>query len=194
MKLSALFVLCIALPAQTPSGCKETPGQGTATPPTGSSTQAAAKPAARGTARSILAQIRRPSPQRTVSCWCGSVGAAALTATDSTQQVTILPGMSGSFRFDHLLVQEATRFADGPATLAVSVGRPAAPAELIPPFSLKSYAAPQNFWFERPAPPTLIGTYDLILEFTASSALGTGKESNFTSGTVNWEVCGYTVQ
>ena len=76
------------------------------------------------------------------------------------------------------------------------ISKPSVPAaaELVPPFELKSGTVPQNFWFDRPAPPTLIGTYALVLQFAAPSALGTGTASLFTSGTVNWEVCGYTVQ
>src|ERR1700716_207421 len=113
MRYAALLISCVALAAQTPpGGRRETSGRGTVSPPSTTSTQAAAKPAVRGTTPSILAQIRRPNQQRTVSCWCGSVDASSLTATGATQQVTILPSLSGSFRFDHLLVQEATRFAD----------------------------------------------------------------------------------
>jgi hypothetical protein len=216
MKLAIILILSIALRAQTPAGgCGEESGKAAAPPAkafsdaagissdaaagissdaAGISRADAAKPASRSTVIPVLAQIRRSNGQRTISCWCGSVGAAALIAANKTQQVTILPGLTGGFRFDHILVQESTRFQDGPATLSVSAGRPEAAAELVPPFDLKSEAAPQNFWFDRPAPPTLIGTYALVLQFSAPSALGTGSASHFTSGAVNWEVCGYTVQ
>jgi hypothetical protein len=45
--------------------------------------------------------------------------------------------------------------------------------------------------YERPIPPQLNGVYDLVLNFKATGPLGDGAVSNFGSGTVTWEVCGY---
>ena len=43
-------------------------------------------------------------------------------------------------------------------------------------------------------PPQLTGAYDLVLNFKASAPLGDGTVSNFSSGAVTWEVCGYNSQ
>ena len=146
----------------------------------------------------VLAQIRprRPFPiQLTVSCVCGSVDASALTATSTSQEIPIVTGIAGTFRFEHVLVQEVNQFAAaGVTSLNVSAGRPGNRGELIAPFALMSPASPQNFWFDRPAPPQITGTYNLVLNFTGSTTLGSGGTSNFKTGTVNWEVCGYDLQ
>ena len=103
--------------------------------------------------------------------------------------------MPGTFRFDHVLLQETRRFAsDGVASLAVGLGRPNQQADIVAAVPLKSDSAPSSFWYERPSPPQLTGAYDLVLNFKGSSPLGDGAASNFSSGTVAWEICGYTAQ
>ena len=146
----------------------------------------------------VLAQIqpRRPfAVQPPIACVCGTVDASALTAAANAQEIPLLRGLSGNFRFEHVLVQEAKQFvATGVASLSVAVGRPGTGSELIPPFALMSALGPQNFWFDRPGPPQVTGTYDLIANFSAPSPLGNGAASNFTAGSVSWEICGYNVQ
>ena len=89
-------------------------------------------------------------------------------------------------------MQETARFSsDSVGSVVVGVGRAGSGADVISPFPLKSDSAPDNFWYERPTPPQLTGAYDLVLNFKASSPLGDGTASNFDSGTVAWEVCGY---
>jgi hypothetical protein len=106
--------------------------------------------------------------------------------------VPILSGLTGGFRFDHVLLRETRRFSsDTVASLTVGVGRPNGKSDVLSPFSLKSDSAPDNFSYERPVPPQRTGAYDLVLHFKASSSLGDGAVSNFSNGTVSWEICGY---
>ena len=142
----------------------------------------------------VTAQIRerRPPPRPVNSCRCGTVGAGSLTAKSSVQEVPILKGLTGAFRFDHVLLRESKRFlSDSVGSLVVGVGRPNAGADVLLPVSLKSDSAPDNFSYERPVPPQRTGAYDLVLQFKASSTLGDGAASNFVNGTVSWEICGY---
>ena len=185
-----LILFTIAVSAQSQSA------------PCGSSSAAAAKSPG-GMKLSVAAKddapqirTRRPAPTRpSPSCQCGTVSAASLTAKSNSQEISILTGLPGSFRFDHVLLQETRRFAsDSVASLAVGVGRPNLKADIVSPFSLKSDAAPSSFWYERPAPPQLTGAYDLVLNFQASAALGDGSASNLSAGTVAWEICGYNAQ
>jgi hypothetical protein len=138
-------------------------------------------------------QLRRPPGNRPLSsCRCGTVVAGSLTAPSNSQEVPMLTGLAGSFRFDHVLVQEIRRFSsDSVSSLDVGVGRAHLGADAVPLFPLKSDSAPDNFWYQRPNPPQLTGAYDLILNFKASVPLGDGAASNFSSGAVTWEVCGY---
>jgi hypothetical protein len=133
--------------------------------------------------------------QRGVECSSGTVSYTALTASATSQEVTIVTGVPMKFRFLHMVVQEATQFASasvGSAT--VSAGRASVDTDLIPAFALKSASTPQNFWYDRPGTPVIgTGTYDLVLQFVGSGALGTGSATNFTAGSVYWEVCGFSV-
>jgi hypothetical protein len=150
----------------------------------------------RPAAMAMLPQItpRRPY-QPTISCMCGTVNASLLNASSTNQEVPILLGGGGGFRFEHVMIQEATQFVSASvASLSVAAGRPGNGGELIPPFALKSAASPGNFWFDRPAPPQIAGSYDIVLSFTGSSALGDGNTSKFPAGALNWEICGYNVQ
>ena len=171
--------------------------------PCGSSSAAAANGIPPGGKSSVAAkgeaaQIQRPRPTPTrpaPSCQCGTVSAGSLTAKSNSQEVSILTGLPGSFRFDHVLLQETRRFAsDSIASLGVGVGRPNLDGDIVSTFPLKNDSAPSNFWYERPAPPQLTGAYDLVLKFKASAPLGDGSASNLSAGTVAWEVCGYNAQ
>ena len=142
----------------------------------------------------VAAQIRpRPAPiQSSATCRCGTVAASSLTAPSVSQEVPILTALQGNFRFDHVLVQETTRFSSESAdSLVVGVGRASLGSDVVSPFALESNSAPNNFWYERPTPPQLTGSYDLVLNFKASSPLGDGNVSNFSAGVLTWEVCGY---
>ena len=158
----------------------------------------AAKPAnSRLNVQPVLPQIqyRRPTGVPAVSCWCGTVGANALTSEGSSQEVPIITGLAGNFRFDHILIQETKQFSsDVVSSLAVAAGRPNVGEDLVPEFALKSQQAPQNYAYEVPEPPVLTGTYNLVLKFVGTSPLAIAGSSNFSSGAVNWEVCGRQVQ
>ena len=165
----------------------------------GAESQPGSQPAQpRSQAGAVLPQIqpRRPfAYQPSISCACGTVDASLLTSSSTYQEVPVLKGIGGSYRFEHVLIQEAKQFVyTGVTTLNVAMGRPGSGGELIPAFPLMSAAAPQNFWFDRPAPPQIAGTYDLAVGFTAALPLGNGIVSNFRLGSVAWEVCGYNVQ
>ena len=138
-------------------------------------------------------QVRRPPAGRsTFPCWRGTVGASSLTARSNSQEVPILTGVAGSFRFDHVLLRETTRFsADSADSLEVGVGRSNLGADVVPRMPLMSASAPDSFSYSRPNPPQITGAYDLVLNFKASGPLGDGTASNISSGVVTWEVCGY---
>ena len=168
----------------------------------GSSPAAAAEASPPGgkssAAKDEAAQIQRPRPAPTrpaPSCQCGTVSAGSLTAKANSQEVSILTGLPGTFRFDHVLLQETRRFtSDSVASLNVGVGRANRDSDIVSPWPLMSDSAPSNFWYERPNPPQLTGAYDLVLNFKASAPLGDGAASNLSAGTVAWEVCGYNAQ
>ncbi len=204
---SLLFVLLfpIAVSGQSqPVPCGSSNAIAADSVPSGRTSPAAAKadtPATKGArpdVTNIAAQIklRRPAPtQSSSSCRCGTVGASSLTAPSISQEVPILTGLSGTFRFDHVMVQETGRFSsDSVGGLVVGVGRANSGADVVSPFPLKSDAAPHNVLYERPHPPQLTGAYDLVLNFKSSAPLGDGTVSNFSSGSVTWEVCGYNAQ
>jgi hypothetical protein len=133
--------------------------------------------------------------QRGVECSSGTVSYTALTVNGTSQEVTILTGVPMKFRLVHMIVQEATQFASSSVgSLTVSAGRASVDTDLIPAFALKSASAPQNFWFDRPGTPVLgTGTYDMVLQFVGSGALGNGSATNFTGGSAYWEVCGFSI-
>lgn len=123
------------------------------------------------------------------------MNASVLNSASTTQEVPIFRELGGGFRFEHFLIQEAVQFVSTPgATLTVAAGRPGLGGELIPAFPLMSPASPQNFWFDRPTPPQIVGTYDLVLSFTGSAPMGDGNLSGFSAGSLKWEICGYNVQ
>jgi len=138
-------------------------------------------------------QPRRPAPARsTFGCRCGAVDASTLTAKANSQEVPVLTGLSGSFRFDHVLLRETVQFASAtPGTVSVSSGTAGNGKDVTSAFALRNPAAPDSLSYERPGPPRLTGAYDLVLLFQASFALGDGNASNFNGGTVTWEVCGF---
>ena len=144
----------------------------------------------------VAAQIqpRRPAPGGPSSwCRCGIVDAGALTAKSKSQEVRVLDAIPGTFRFEHVLLRETTRFAsDMAGALSVSMGRTNSGGDVTSPFALRSPMAPNSSWYERPVPPQLTGAYDLVLFFQASFPLGDGATSNLNSGAVTWEVCGFT--
>ena len=156
----------------------------------------AAKPGKGRAATPVLPQIRYPRPPGTpaLSCWCGSVGAASLNSADSSQDVPMLTGLAGNFRLDHVLIQETTPFTAALVNqLRVSV-RSTTGVDLISAFNLGSEITPQNFAYVIPAPVALTGAYDLVLHFTGSAPLAIDGSSNFSSGSITWEVCGYQVR
>ena len=193
MKLLPCMLVTIAVSAQSqpvPCGTSSAGAAVAASPvPSGGTSPAAAKTPDDGAAQ---IQMRRPPVRSSFPCWCGIVGASSLTARSNSQDVPILTGIAGSFRFDHVLLQETTRFqSDSAGTLEVGVGRSNMGADVVPRIPLKSDSAPNSVWNWRPDPPQITGAYDLALNFKATGPLGDGAASNFGAGAVAWEVCGY---
>jgi hypothetical protein len=188
MKLLLCMLLAIAVSAQSQPAPR---GTSPASAKAADSQSSKPGPAVGNVAAQI--QLRRPPVIRSsFPCWYGIVGASSLTAQSNSQEVTILTGLAGSFRFDHVLLQETTRFSsDSAGSLEVGVGRSNLGADVVPRIPLKSDSAPDSFWNWRPNPPQLTGAYDLVLNFKASGPLGDGDASSFNSGAVTWEVCGY---
>ena len=156
----------------------------------------AAKPVKGRADSRVLPQIRYPRPPGAPAtrCWCGTVGAASLTSADSSQEVPMIAGLAGNFRLDHVLIQETARFTTAVVDqLRVSV-RSTTGIDLISGFNLGSEITPQNFAYVVPMPVTLTGTYNLVLNFTGSAPLAIDGSSNFNSGSLSWEVCGYQVR
>jgi len=138
--------------------------------------------------------LSRTPYQRGVECSTGTVDYTSLTANATAQEVSILTAVPAKFRYHHVLVQESAQFTGTPS-LTVSMGTAGVDTDLMLPVSLKQSTAPQNYGYETPRPPAVgNGTYNLVLQFVASAALGNGTATNFTSGSVAWEVCGFSVQ
>ncbi|MEO8596821.1 MAG: hypothetical protein ABI759_26110 [Candidatus Solibacter sp.] len=134
--------------------------------------------------------------QRQVECASGTVPYSALTAAGTTQEITIQTGIPGNVRWDQVLISESTQFAGTPA-LSVSMGRPGTNNNIEMSgvaMPLKSSGGDASYWSTRPIPPQVIGTYSVVLNFSANSNLGNGSASNFTAGAVTWEVCGYAAR
>jgi len=131
---------------------------------------------------------------RTVQCASGNIPYTALTATATSQEIPIQTGISGSVRWDQVLISETTQFSGGAATaLTVSMGRPGSSTNaemtgaLVP---LRQSSGDVNFWSARPIPPQLGATYSLVLSFAATGA----NVNTFTAGQLTWEVCGYAAR
>jgi hypothetical protein len=121
----------------------------------------------------------------------GTVAAAAATS----QEIPIITGLNGNFRFGHVLVSEATQIASGTVTATkVSVGRPGSTTddELLPQTIMMQSSGNAWFAFDRPQPPLLgaSNTYSVVLAIRTTG----GNVSALTGGAVNYEVCGYAVQ
>ncbi len=150
----------------------------------------------RGKLQPVAPQIQFPRPPASSpsGCWCGNVTAGSLTSATASQEVPMISGLAGTFRIEHILIQETQRFASELVNRLAVTARPKVGEDFISEFELKSETAPQNFAHERPVTPPLSGTYDLILRFTGSSPLAIQGVSNFGAGSLRWEVCGYRVQ
>ena len=124
----------------------------------------------------------------------GTINYTALTSSDSTQEIAILSSVPANFRYHHVLIQEATQFTGTP-TLQVGMGTSGVGSDLLLPLMLTQATAPQSYSYDTPPPPALgTGAYNLVLKFIGATALGNGTVTNFTGGSVKWEVCGFTVR
>lgn len=132
--------------------------------------------------------------QRAMECSGGTVSYTALTANSTTQEIAILSDVPAHFRYHHVLIQEVTQFAGTPI-LQAGMGSAGVGTDLLLPVVLKQATAPQNYGYDTPRPPALgSGSYNIVLQFVGSAALGNGSVTNFAGGSVKWEVCGFSVQ
>lgn len=106
----------------------------------------------------------------------------------------MITGLTANFRLDHVLIQETKRFASAVVNRLEASVRTRTGLDLLSGFVLGSEITPQNFAYVIPAPVALTGTYDLVLNFTGATPLAIDGSSNFNSGSLSWEVCGYQVQ
>ena len=123
-------------------------------------------------------------------CYTGTINYGSLSGTTLTE-VTLVSGVSADYRFDHILLQEATQFTSGTVTaLTVSMGRSSVDTDLAPVFALMAATAPNNYWFDRPQPPYVSGgTYNIVAAFTPTG----GNMTTLSAGALKWEVCGYAI-
>ncbi|MCU1234470.1 MAG: hypothetical protein JWP63_2437 [Candidatus Solibacter sp.] len=141
--------------------------------------------------------------QRMTECATGTVtlsggtwtypGGTAAAAAATTQEIPIVTSVPGRFRYGHVLISETTQFASGSVTLTkLSVGRPGVTTndELLPQTSFMQGSGDSWFAMDRPQPPTLTGTYSLVLAIRTTG----GNISALTAGAATYEVCGYAVQ
>src|SRR5439155_17328305 len=96
--------------SRTPALAREKAGS---TPPVSSPVDSKAAGADQEQTRvaPVQIQLHRPTGfQIVLSCSCGTVTYNALTAAANTQEVPILTGIGGNYRFEHVLLQEAEQF------------------------------------------------------------------------------------
>ena len=131
------------------------------------------------------------SLQRGNECKNATTSYTALTTVGLTQSITLATGISGTFRWDHITLQEYTQAAaSGLTSLVGCIGTNTSTCDLVPAFSLAQATAPQNFWIENPTPPILgSGTYTVYLNFTSVGA----NLNTLSAGSFNTELCGYAV-
>jgi hypothetical protein len=156
----------------------------------------AAKSAKKRATSPVLPQIqyRRISGSPPAGCWCGTVDAASLNAPTASQDVPMIGGLGANFRLEHVLIRETSRFSSPVVSRLAVSAKTGSGIDIISEFALQSETAPQNFAYVLPAPVALTGTYDLVLNFTGSAPLAIDGSSNFSSGSISWEVCGYQVR
>ena len=125
-----------------------------------------------------------------INCDSGTVSYSSFGAVTS-QQITVLTGVPGTYRYTSVVVSESVQFAGGSSTgLTVSMGRPSNALELTGgvniPLMISSGSG--NFQYFVPPAPILTGTYNVVLNFIGD---GTHLLNTFTSGAVIWEACHY---
>ncbi len=136
-----------------------------------------------------------PPPSDTVGIKCvhGKVVATDLTAASPSQEITILSGVPGNTRWEQITLSEHVRFmgrTDVAVALSVSAGRPGPTNnnELTGvSLPLEVSSNDTNYWTSRPIPPQLSGSYDVVLNFSATP----GNVNQTTAGELAWEACTY---
>jgi hypothetical protein len=120
-------------------------------------------------------------------------GGTVAAAASNSQEIPIITGVPGKFRYGHVLLSETVQFTSGSVTLTkLSVGRGGATTndELLPQTPFMQSSGDAWFVVDRPQPPVLTGVYGLVLAIRTTG----GNVSALTAGTASYEVCGYAVQ
>src|SRR5450759_1665390 len=120
----------------------------------------------------------------------GTVAAAAATS----QEITIITGLTGDMRYTRSLLAESTQFASSSVTATkLSLGRAGSSTddELLPQTSFMVSSG--NAWFAEDRPQTPIlgasNTYSVVLAIRTTG----GNVSALTAGAAYYEVCGYAL-
>src|SRR6185369_17805547 len=97
----------------------------------------------------------------------------------TTQEITILSGVTGATLFTMSTLTETTQFSGGASTaLTVSMGRTGSNNTEMTGGLVPLMRASGTFWPFTPPPPQVTGTYNIVLAFTSTGA----NLSTFTAG------------
>ncbi len=123
-----------------------------------------------------------------IACDTGTIAESALTNATTSQEITIMTGVTGATLFAKTQLVETTQFSGGASTaLTVSMGRTGAnntemSGGLIP---LMQASGSWNTFI--PPEPQITSTYSIVLNFVSTGA----NVSTFTAGSLDWKVCHY---
>jgi hypothetical protein len=117
----------------------------------------------------------------------GTVAAAAATS----QEITIITGLTGDMRYNRVLLAESTQFTSSTVTVAkMSLGRPGTTDDEMMPQT--TFMQPSGTFAEdRPQTPIIgaVNTYSIVLAVRTTG----GNVSALTAGSAYYEVCGYVL-
>ncbi len=114
--------------------------------------------------------------------------------TNVLEEFTIATSVPITTLYDQLYISEHTQFTSSTVTfLKASIGRPGSTTddELLVQGPLMQSAGDVWYWFDRPQAPTLSGSaYSLVIALRSTG----DNISALTAGSINYTVCGFSVQ
>jgi hypothetical protein len=127
--------------------------------------------------------------------WTYPGGTVAASSSSTTQEIPLFTGLlNGDIRYTHAIIGEQTQFTNGGSTSSakLGIGRPGSTTdtEMISNFFIMQSTGNSQIAFDRPQPPTINGSYDLVLTV---NTVGTNV-SGLTAGTAYVEICAYSIQ
>lgn len=126
-------------------------------------------------------------------------GGTVAAAANVSQEIPIVSSVTGTIRYTSVRIAESTIFTSTGGTpvtvLKASMGPPGSSTndQLLPQFSLMQSSGSANFATDRPSPPQITSTYDLVVAFRVIVPNG-AFINTLTAGAVTYEACGYAVQ